>query len=272
MARERTYRADAVILRRSDFGEADRLLTLFSREQGKLRAIAKGARKPQSRKTGHVELYMRTRFLIAKGRDIDIVTQAEVVEVYRGLRDDLVRATYAAYVAELLDKLTADEDTNRALFDLLVSALGWLETAPDVRLVARFYEMRLLSLTGFQPQLFRCVVSGDDIKEEDQYFSLEMGGLINAEHAHADRRARPITAVAVKVLRFLQSRSWDTVHSLTLKPTLHRELEGHMHAFLSYALERSLKSVEFLDRLRTEAALFTTEVASEERLDGDLEK
>ena len=104
MPRERTYRTEAVVIRRSDFGEADRLLTLFSADRGKTRAIAKGARKPQSRKTGHVELFMRSKFLIAEGRDLDIVTQAEMVEAYAPLRDDLVRATYASYAVELLDQ------------------------------------------------------------------------------------------------------------------------------------------------------------------------
>ncbi|HFQ94137.1 MAG TPA: DNA repair protein RecO, partial [Anaerolineae bacterium] len=78
--RERTFRTEAIVIKRRNFGEADRLLTLFSREQGKIRAIAKGARKPQSRKTGHVELFMRSKFLMAKGKDLNIITQAEMVE------------------------------------------------------------------------------------------------------------------------------------------------------------------------------------------------
>ncbi|MCB0031542.1 MAG: DNA repair protein RecO, partial [Anaerolineales bacterium] len=82
MARERSFRVEGIVLRRSDFGEADRLLTLFTKEQGKIRAIAKGARKPQSRKTGHVELFMRTQFLLGTGRSLAIVTQAELIEPY----------------------------------------------------------------------------------------------------------------------------------------------------------------------------------------------
>ena len=111
MPRDRTYRTEAVVIRRSDFGEADRLLTLFSPDRGKMRAIAKGARKPQSRKTGHVELFMRSKFLLAVGRDLDIVTQAETVETYASLRESLVRATYANYAVELLDRFTVDEDS-----------------------------------------------------------------------------------------------------------------------------------------------------------------
>ena len=156
----------------ADFGEADRLLTLYTRDFGKLRAIAKGARKPQSRKTGHVELFMRTTFLLARGRELDIVTQAETVQAYDALRTDLVRTTYAAYIVELLDRLTPDEDRQPAVYDLLRDALGWLETEDDLRLPARYYELRLLSLVGYQPQLFRCVITDAPIAEEDQFSAL----------------------------------------------------------------------------------------------------
>ncbi|MCA9984421.1 MAG: DNA repair protein RecO [Anaerolineales bacterium] len=259
MARERSFRVEGIVLRRSDFGEADRLLTLFTKEQGKLRAIAKGARKPQSRKTGHVELFMRTQFLLGTGRSLAIVTQAELIEPYNALRDDLIRTTYAGYVVELLDRFTADEDRNSTLYRLLDETLARLCTHPEMRLVARFYELRLLSLAGFQPQLFHCVGSGDPIVEENQYFSAELGGLLRPPQRGLDRAARPISAVAVKVLRYLQTRSWETVHALQLRPELHRELESLMFYYLTYLLERDLKSVDFLQRLRREAALFVDE-------------
>lgn len=256
--RERTFRTEAIVLRRSDFGEADRLLTLFSRDLGKIKAIGKGARKPQSRKTGHVELFMRSKFLIAKGRDLDIVTQAEMVNAYPQLREDLLRATYASYAVELLDRFIGEEDPHRDIYDLLAAALDWFATADDLLLAARYYELRLLSMTGFQPRLFNCVNCGEPIEEQDQYFSAELGGLLCPNCRAADRRAQPVSAVAVKVLRYLQTRPWDTVSVLRLKPPLLHELERVMYHYLTYTLERNLKSVDFLHELRREASLFAT--------------
>src|SRR5215472_14024187 len=92
--RERTYRTEAIVLRRKDIGEADRILTLFTPQLGKVRAVAKGIRKPRSRKAGHLELFTCTRLLLAVGRDLDIITQAEGLEPYRPLRDDLLRGAY----------------------------------------------------------------------------------------------------------------------------------------------------------------------------------
>jgi DNA repair protein RecO (recombination protein O) len=256
MARERTFRSEAIVLRRRDFSESDRLLTLFSREFGKIQAIAKGARKPQSRKTGHVELFMRTNFLFAKGREMNIITQAEMIEAYPGLREDLVRTTYASYQVELLDRFTADEDRHLGEYELLANGLGWLEKTADVRLVARYYELRLLGLAGYQPRLFHCVSCGKPIEEEDQFFSAERGGLLCPDCHAADRRAQSLSSVAVKVLRYLQTRDWETVKVLQLKRPLHHELENILHYYLTYILERNLKSVDFLHHLRREAELF----------------
>lgn len=258
MPRERTYRSEAVVLRRIDFGEADRLLTLYSREHGKIKAIAKGARKPQSRKTGHVELFMRSKFFLAKGRNLDIITQAETIEPYVALRSDLVRTTYASYAVELLDRFTAAEDKHTGIYDLLIHALDWFATADDVLLTARYYELRLLSLTGFQPRFFQCVSCNEAIEEQDQFFSAELGGFLCPDCHHMDRSAMPVSAVAVKVLRYLQTRSWDVVQHLHLKKPLLHELERVMHAYITHTLERNLKSVDFLHRLRREAELFAS--------------
>ena len=251
--RFKTRRTDGIILRRTDMGESDRLLTLFTRDYGKFKAVSKGTRKPASRQTGHVELFGRSNLLIAAGKTFDIVTQAESIEMYPALRENLVRTTYAAHIVELLDRFTEEEDKNISLYYLLADGLGWIANENNHLLAARYFELRLLSLTGFQPQLFKCVASRDPIEEEDQYFSAEMGGLLKPEHLGAERRARPVSASAVKLLRFLQTRSWDQVRSLQLRRELHQELEDILHYYITYHLEKRLKTVEFLRRLRYES-------------------
>ncbi len=112
------------MLRHQDWGEADRLLWLYTRELGKVRALAKGVRKMRSRKAGHLEPFTRVQLLLAEGRDLFIITQAEAAENYLPLRADLVRIGYAAYVVELLDRFTYEEGDNPSLFRLLVDTLG----------------------------------------------------------------------------------------------------------------------------------------------------
>lgn len=257
MSRERLYRSEAIVLRRRDFGEADRLLTLFTPGYGKIRAIAKGARKPQSRKTGHVESFMRSKILFARGRNLDLITQAELVEAYRPLREDLVRVTYASHIVELLDRFTAENDAHPELYRLLSGALGWLAETNDLLLTTRYYEMRLLSLVGFQPQLFQCVNCGTIIEPEDQFFSADLGGVLCPNCLEADGKKEPLSLGALKMLRYLQTRAYSTVALLRVRRPLHAELETIMHHYLQHHLERRLHSAGFLKRLRQEAASLT---------------
>lgn len=249
---ERTFRTDAVILRRKDFGEADRLVTLLTPTHGKLRAIAKGARKPTARKTGHVELFALVDMLLSRGRELHIVSQAETKEPFLALREDLIRGTYANHLVELLDRFTAEQDTGRAEFDLLVSALGWLCTDVDPRLVARFYEMALLGLAGFAPSLHNCAVGHEDLEPQDQFFSPVDGGVICPEHHAGLDRGMPLSLTALKTLRYMQTRPWDAIRSLTIKGPLHLELERTLLAYITFLLEQRLQSVEFLRKLRRE--------------------
>jgi DNA repair protein RecO (recombination protein O) len=250
---ERLFRTEGIILRRRDFGEADRLLTVFTPTRGKVKVLAKGARKPTSRKGGHVELYTRVDMLIAKGRDLDILSQAEMVEPYMPLREDLIRATYASHVIELLDRFTGEEEENARAYGLLRDTLGYLCVESDLRLTARFYEIRLLSWVGYQPQLFVCAVGSESVAAQDQFFSYADGGVVCPEHARPEHMM-PLSLGALKVLRYLQTQDYATVRVLNLRPALHGELERVLHGYITYLLEQRLQSASFLRRLRRESA------------------
>ena len=116
--RQRLFRAEGIVLRHLDWGEADRLLWLFTQDLGKLQAVAKGVRKPRSRKAGHLEPFTRVSLLLAHGREIPLITQVETIDAYLPLREDLLRATYASYIMELLDRFTYEEGENRGLYRL----------------------------------------------------------------------------------------------------------------------------------------------------------
>jgi len=248
--RERVYRTEAIVLRRTDFGEADRLLTVFTPGRGKLRLVAKGARKPSSRKSGHVELFSRGQFMVAVGRDLDIVTQAETLEPFLALREDLLRTTYAYYVAELADAFTAERDENGLLYRLLADAFGWLCEAGDLALVARYYELHLLGLVGYQPQLFVCVGCRKPLQPEPSYMSAAEGGVLCRKCGSGRFGVTELSLNALKVLRFLQTREWETCRLLRLSAASKEEVERVMNGYITYHLERKLKSVDFIHRLR----------------------
>src|SRR5438874_12347061 len=143
-ARDHLYKSEAIVIKRINLGEADKILTVFTPSFGKLRVVAKGVRKVSSRLAGHVELFTRSQMLLAKGRNLDIVTQSETVDAFRPLHDDLSRLARASYAAELLDKLTPDALENYPAYKLIVETFQLLSTDADPDRVLRWFEVQLL--------------------------------------------------------------------------------------------------------------------------------
>jgi DNA repair protein RecO (recombination protein O) len=253
MSRERVYRAEAVILKRIDIGEADRLLTIYTPAHGKLRVTAKGVRKTLSRKSGHVELFTHGHLMLARGRTFDIVTQAEMIEPFLGLRADLNRTAHAYYVAELVDQFAEEALENKPIFDLLLAVFRRLGETPDLWLTVRYFEMRLLGCFGYQPQLHYCVHGEEPIEPVDSYFDPSRGGVVCPRHGEAAREARPLSLNVLKTLRYLQAHEYDEVMHLNLTQTTRAEIEALMQRYITYLLERRLHSPEFL-RLLERAA------------------
>ncbi len=253
MPREvRSQRLEAIVLKHSKFGEADQLLTVYSRERGKVRALAKGARKARSRKAGHLEPFTRVSLQIATGKSLDIVTQAEAQDTHSPLSADLQLLGYASYVCELVDKFTPDEDENRGVYRLLRETLERLESESDAELVVRYYEVRLLDLVGFRPELQHCLQCGRAIQAEDQYFATQHGGVLCPRCGKSAAGASPISMPALKYLRHFQRSDYAAAGRAQLSPSVRLELETLMDQYMTYVLERALNSPRFLRRVRAE--------------------
>src|SRR5690242_17067299 len=130
MREQRTYSTDAIILKHSDLGEADRILTLLTPYRGKYHAVAKGARRPVSRKAGHLELLCHSRLHLAQGRNLDIITQAQTHDAFLALRqgNDTWYSTCAIYLAELVDRFIEDDTQHEDVYNLLLKALRELDS------------------------------------------------------------------------------------------------------------------------------------------------
>ena len=247
---ERNIRVDAVVLRHSDWGEADRLLILYSREQGKLRAIAKGLRKIQSRKAGHLEPFTRVTIMLAKGHDLWIVTQAEAIDLFQPIRENLQKMGQAAYVVELLDRFTFEEGQNWQLYKLLTETLERLSTFEDDFIPVKFYEMRLLDLLGYRPLLFECAACGEAIIARDQHFSADLGGVLCPKCATRGQSSRPVSLEALRFLRHFQRSDFKQALRADPPPAVRLEIDALQNYYLTYLLERSLNSPEFLKQIR----------------------
>lgn len=242
-ARARLYHDEGVVLRRRDLGEADRILTVFTRRHGKLRVVAKGVRKTKSRLAGHLEPYTRTQLMLARGRNLDVVAQASLIDAYRGLRVDEVRIAHAGYLGDLIDSLTIEGQENEAVFDALTAALDQLSSDDDPFVVTHHLEVRVLSLLGFRPELRRCVGCGRPLEPVENGFSSSAGGVLCQDCARTEPHAVPISVNALKFLRLLDGDALATARSLRLSTSLRREIDTLLHDYVRHVLERDLGSL-----------------------------
>ncbi|OQY29890.1 MAG: DNA repair protein RecO [Anaerolineaceae bacterium 4572_5.1] len=252
----RSFRVEAVVLRHRDWGEADRLVTLYTRQRGKIRAVAKGARKIRSRKAGHLEPFIQVTLQLARARGPFIITQAETINAYLPLREDLALTGYASYVAELLDRFSYDEEeSNISLFNLLTDSLTRLARGDKPWLAMRYYEMRLLDHLGFRPRLFECANCAAEIKAEDQFFSAAQGGVLCPSCGASLPDARPVDVKTLKYLRHFQRSSYADAQRAHPDPVIQNKVENLTQYYLTYLLERGLNSPRFLkevSRTKTE--------------------
>lgn len=243
--RIRLYRTEAVVLRRRDLGEADRILTLFTARHGKLRVVAKGVRRPQSKLAGHLEPCARTSLLLAQGRNLDIITQAQLIKPYRALRENEISIAYAGYFADLLDALTVEAQPNAAAYDALVSAFEMLDRGLDPFVTARIFELHLLTVTGFRPELYRCAGCGETLEPVVNAFSAEAGGVLCPRCRQAQPQALPLSVNALKFLRLID-RDPSGAFRLRLSDSLRREIEDALRAQIRQVVERDLGSLAVL--------------------------
>ena len=257
------YTTDAVVLHRRHFGETDNILTLYSPGLGRFSAIAKGARKAVSRLSGATEVLTCTRFGLASGKSLEIVTQVEVQESFSALRKDLVRLAHGLYLADLVEHSVEDHAPNPVLYALLLTGLMQIQALPVPELAARWFEIQLLGDLGYAPDLSACAVCrtplpGDFARDEVFALSASLGGALCPRHAHPESNPDH-SGLGLGALRLLQTlerlglAGGETLGDLPpAGPKSLDQVRLALRRSLRFRLERDLKSLEFLDSLRHE--------------------
>ena len=235
------YRDRGVVLRTYKLGEADRIVVVLTRSHGKVRAVAKGVRKTKSRFGGRLEPVSHVDLLLYEGRgDLDIVSQAETVDAFRPLRDDLDRLGRAVSMLEAADQLGLEREANPRLYDMLVGALRTLSER-DAPLVVPGFLLKALALEGFRPQVEACVACGDEGPLVS--WAVEEGGLRCTAH----RMGPAVSADAVGVLQDMLGGRLSVALTETRPPVV-SEVDHLVVRVFEHHIERRLRSVGTLDR------------------------
>ncbi|OUM94737.1 MAG: DNA repair protein RecO [Firmicutes bacterium ZCTH02-B6] len=241
------YKAEGVVLRTRSLGEADKIVTFFTHTRGKVEAVARGARRPRSRLLGPTQLFTYGRYLLFEGKNLDTVSQGEIVQSFRPLREDLDRMAYASYAAELVDRSTEPGDRHEGLFPLLVAVLELLAASDELPLVMRYFELRLLGELGYRPNLSGCIRCG---ASRAPYFSIELGGLLCERCLQADAAAVHIGDEAVHVLRYFERADPGRLQVVRPSREALAALETVLPRSCAVRIGQPLAALEFLLALR----------------------
>ena len=250
MSKPRTYQTEAIIIKKIKLGEADRILTLYTPHLGKIRAVAKGVRRPRSKLAGHLELLTHSQVSLARGRNLDTITGSQTINSFLPLKSDLQLTSYALYATELVDQFTADDIENYPLFQLLLETMQRLCQAGDNELVLRYFELHLLNEVGYRPQLQQCVSCHSTLKPATNSFCSSAGGMLCPNCSQSQPLTYPLSVNALKVLRLLQSSDYNSASQVKMNPELSHQLEEIIRHYVKYLLEREVKSTAWLDTLR----------------------
>jgi len=291
-----TYKTEGIIIKRSNFLESSLLLHIYTKNYGKVEAVARSARKAKGKLKGHLELFLDTELILAYGRNIDTITSSLTMESFSNLRNSLEISFGAYYILELVDKMTIEEHKDERIFCLLkevllfldgmaieelslqgvsqddaaipklsslriVTGLPWSLRLPrnDINILILFFQINLLNLTGFSPELNKCIFCGKSIKSGKNYFSFSMGGIIGQECFFKNPNAVLIDDNTIKLLRLFQfkgqyinkfnkhlDKCFEIIKKLKVEKKLVLSSIFLINRFIEFNIERKIKGVDFL--------------------------
>lgn len=237
-----TYKTRGIIIKRSNFSEADRLVTIFTEKHGIVRVIAKGVRKPLSKLSGNIELFCLTDFLFAEGRNLDIVSGAEIIKCYFKMRNGLETTSKSFYFSEIIEKMLAENQAHPRIFVLLENVLENLNEK-NSKLLISFFEINFLADIGYLPELYKCVKCGKKLEEKNNYFSFSDGGIVCADCKTGDQ---PISNQAIKTLRLFLAKEISIIEKIRLDKKLATEIEEITSMCLKHIHQQEFKSRRFI--------------------------
>ncbi|HHW14317.1 MAG TPA: DNA repair protein RecO [Firmicutes bacterium] len=242
------YSTEAIVLRTRPLGEADVLVTLLTRVEGKVEAAARGARRGRSRLLAATQPFTESRLMLWRGRSLDSLSQAEVLESFRGLQRDLLRLSCATYAAALLDHFLGEREPNPAAYGLCREVFGYFSRAEGRDQLLKgvhAFELRLLRILGYEPEVSRCAACGGGLGSTVR-FSLALGGALCAQCFPRDPQALRVSTGALALLSRLAETPWDRLQVIDARGQA-GEVRRLLWGFIDFRREGALKARQFLE-------------------------
>lgn len=232
------YGSRAIVLKSLDYQDADKLVTIFSEKEGKIKAVAKGVKKPKSSLRAVLQPFSHSFLYLNRGKDLDLITQGKLLDFYPHIREDLGRTLYAAYIMELLDKSLLERNPSPALYNETLQVLGYINEKGAKRLAIRYFEMQLIKELGYRPRLEECAACGK--KTAIPRFNLAEGGILCDDCAKFLKTDFILSAEAFSLLKFLTRANLKSLERVKASDEALNKLEKLLEKYLEYYLESKL--------------------------------
>ncbi|MFD1425682.1 DNA repair protein RecO (recombination protein O) [Kroppenstedtia sanguinis] len=239
---------EGIVIRTRDYGESHKVVILFTKEQGKYAVMARGAKKPKSRLAAVTQPFTSGEYLCYAGSGMATLSQGDILASRHLLRSDLLRASYAAYWTEFLDKLKEEKEPDPPIYIWLERVLDLLEEGVDPEILSRIFELKVLESAGYRPRLQGCVYcGGTDLPVK---FSVRQGGFLCPNCSLRDPEALSLSPATARILRTLAGISPYRLGQIRVKEETRRQLERILRSFIDEYIDLPLRSRSFLDRLK----------------------
>ena len=241
-----------VIIKETQVGEADKIITLLTNEMGKFSAVAPGARRSNSRLLGGTQLLSYVEYNMFPSKNLAKVNHAEVIESFYEIRKDLIKLTYATYMLEMVEEIALEGIRNEPLLRLLLNTLYVLaKKERDPSFISTVFEIRIMCIAGYMPNVMQCVHCGEQSLEKDLRFSSILGGVICAKCKQEDSYANKISLGALHSLQYIIYSDLKQIFNFQVSNQVLKELKALMKNYIRFHLDKSFKTLEFLEMLET---------------------
>ncbi len=246
------FKTDAIVVRSLNYGESDRIVTFFTRDFGKIKGIAKGARKSKKRFQNALGLfsYIRLSFFEREGMGLMRVDGCDILHPFTRIREDLKKIFFGNYYLELVNEMAGEREANQGAFDLILSFLSGLDEREASEEQLRMFEIRMLSLFGYQPNMKRCGFckkSWDDLREAAAlFFSIERGGLVCEQCSNGSNHLVPLSLGTARLIERVSQMELSKICRLRFTSQSLMESRALLPRFIVYQLGKELKSLKAL--------------------------
>ncbi|MDZ5712202.1 DNA repair protein RecO [Jeotgalibacillus haloalkalitolerans] len=241
------HKCEGIVIRTRDYGETNKVVILFTRELGKVALMARGAKKTNSRLSSVSQMFTHGIYLYHGGSGMGSLQQGDMISSSRTMKEDLYKAAYASYMAELLDKAVEDRKPDPFLFELLQQSYALINEGYDEEVISYIFELKLLPLFGVQPVLNQCVNCGAG--EGDFSFSFRMNGFLCHRCAHLDDYRLPLSSKAVRIIRLFYFIDLQRLGKVSLQESTKQELKKVIRTYYDEYVGVYARSRSFLDQM-----------------------